>query len=166
MKKLILIAVAFLALQATAQEHKRGDRSNKERGQKMMNLTPDEMATLQTKKMTLHLDLNESQQAKVHKMNLENATIRKAFMEKRKAEMKARKAKKESGEAVEKPSKEQRLKMMNTKLDHQIARKAKMKNILDDEQYAKWGKSQAKRSQKSKDKMKAHGKKKGAHKRK
>ena len=28
------------------------------------DLTPEEMATLQTKKMTLHLDLTEAQQAK------------------------------------------------------------------------------------------------------
>lgn len=166
MKKLILIAVAFLALQATAQEHKKEHHSNKERGQKMMNLSADEIATLQTKKMTLHLDLNESQQAKIHKMNLEDAKTRKAYMEKRKANMKARKAKKESGESAEKPSKEERLKMVNKRLDHQIEAKQKMKEILNEEQYVKWEKSQAKRAQKSKTKMKEHGKKKGEHRKK
>ena len=164
MKKLILIAVAFLALQATAQEHKKEHRSHKERGQKMMSFSADEIATIQTKKMTLHLDLNESQQAKIHKMNLENAKTRKAYMKKHKANMEARKAKKESGEAIEKPSKEARLEMVNKKLDHQIATKQKMKDILNEEQYAKWEKSQAKRTQRGKAKMKEHGKKKGDHK--
>ncbi|WP_034041225.1 hypothetical protein [Wocania ichthyoenteri] len=150
MKKLVIIAVAFLALQATAQQKKERP-NNQERGQKMMNLSAEEMATLQTKKMTLHLDLNESQQAKIQKLNLENATKRKAMME-------ARKAKKESGN-TEKPSKEQRLAMVNTKLDHQIAMKAKMRDILNEEQYAKWEKAQANRMNKSKNRKKGNGKK-------
>ena len=48
-----------------------------------------------------------------------------------------RKAKKEQSEG-EKPSKEERLKAINSKLDHQIETKRKMKSILNDEQYAKW----------------------------
>ena len=71
MKKLVIIALAFFALQATAQERKRGQHG-KERAQKMMNLSAEEAATLQTKKMTLFLDLNESQQAKIYKVNLES----------------------------------------------------------------------------------------------
>ncbi|MFD1162942.1 MULTISPECIES: Spy/CpxP family protein refolding chaperone [Hwangdonia] len=151
MKKIAIIAVALLALQATAQEQKR-EHANKERGDKMIMLSPEEIATLQTKKMTLHLDLNESQQAKIQKINLENATKRKAMME-------ARKAKKESGNA-EKPTKEERYAMMNAKLDHQIAMKAKMKDILNNEQYAKWEKGQAKKMHKNKYRKKGHGKKK------
>ncbi len=151
MKKLVIIAVAFLALQATAQQQNKERPNRQERNQKMMNLSAEEMATLRTKKMTLYLDLNESQQAKIHKLNLENATKRKAMME-------ARKARKGSGNA-EKPSKEERLKMMNAKLDHQIAMKAKMKDILNEEQYAKWEKAQAKRMNKAKNSKKGQGKK-------
>lgn len=144
MKKLIVIAVALLALQVTAQEQKRENHKKGERAQKMMNLSAEEIATLQTKKMTLHYDLNESQQTKIHAINLENATKRKAMME-------ARKARKESGNA-QKPSKEERLKMANAKLDHKIAMKAKMKDILNDEQYAKWEKAQSKMAMKGKNK--------------
>ena len=151
MKRLVIIVLALFALQVTAQERKRVHQ-NKERGQKMMTLSAEEMATLQTKKMTLHLDLNESQQAKIQKINLENATKRKAMME-------ARKAKKETGN-TEKPSKEERLAMVNAKLDHQIATKAKMKEILNDEQYAKWEKAQARRTHKNKGRKKGQGKKK------
>lgn len=142
MKKLILIAIAFIGLQATAQQKRQGLNSH-ERGQRMMNLSAEEMATLQTKKMTLHLDLNKSQQDDIYKINLENATLRKTFME-------ARKAKKEAGNA-ERPSKEERLKMMNAKLDHQIANKAKVKKILNEEQYTKWERGQARKHNKTKE---------------
>ena len=151
MKKLAIIALALFALQATAQESKRGNQ-NKERGAKMMNLSAEETATLQTKKMTLHLDLNTSQQAKIQKLNLENATKRKAMME-------ARKAKKESGN-TEKPSKDERLAMINARLDHQIVVKAKMKDILNTEHYAKWEKELARKMYKSKKRKKGHSKKK------
>ncbi|WP_338357551.1 DUF4890 domain-containing protein [Yeosuana marina] len=137
MKKLVFIAVAFIAIQATSQNA--NQRPNKERGnraEQFSDMTPEEMATLQTKKMTLHLDLNESQQRAVQQLNLQNATERKARME-------ARKAQRESGN-MEKPSKEERLKMMNEVLDHKIAMKAKMKDILNADQYAKWEQSQEK----------------------
>lgn len=137
MKKLILIALAFIGLQATAQELKQkhgGER--KDRMEKMQDLTPEEMATLQTKKMTLHLDLTEAQQKQIQALNLEEATLRKAKMEEYKKL-------KESGE---KPTKDMRVKMMNEKLDHEIELKQKMKTILNAEQFEKWEKSQAKRS--------------------
>ncbi len=154
MKKLVLIALALITLQATAQDRKRehAPENRKERGKQMMQFSPEEVAKIQTKKITLHLDLNESQQAKIHKINLENATKRKAMME-------ARKTKKENS-STKRPSKDERLQMMNIKLDHQIAMKAKMKKILNDEQYAKWEKAQAKKSHKSKGKNKNRDRKK------
>jgi len=156
MKKILIIAVALLALQVTAQEQQR-ERSNKQgRSLKMMNLSAEDAATLQTKKMTLHLDLNKSQQAEIKKINLENATKRKAMMAERKA-------RKESGEA-QKPTQEQSLEMVNTKLDRKIAMKAKMKNILNEEQYAKWEKAQMQNTKNGKNKKK--GMKKAMHKNK
>ncbi|WP_372753585.1 hypothetical protein [Mariniflexile sp.] len=135
MKRLFIIALALVTIQGIAQERK--ERPNREnRTQRMSDLTPEEMATLQTKKMTLHLDLNESQQKQIHKLNLENATAKKEMME-------TFKAKKESN-SKEKPSKEERLKMMNAKLDHQIATKARMKSILSKEQFEKWETDQEK----------------------
>lgn len=142
MKKIAILLVALLAIQVTSHAQRQGHAKKGERANKMMNLSAEEIATLQTKKMTLHYDLNESQQAKIQAINLENATKRKAMME-------ARKARKESGDA-QRPSKEERLKMANAKLDHKIAMKAKMKDILNDEQYAKWEKAQSKMAMKSK----------------
>jgi protein CpxP len=156
MKKILIIAVALLALQVTAQEQQR-ERSNKQgKSLKMMDLSAEDAAALQTKKMTLHLDLNKSQQAEIKKINLENATKRKAMMAERKA-------RKKSGE-IQKPTQEQRLEMLNTKLDRKIAMKAKMKNILDKEQYAKWEKAQMQNTKNGKNKKK--GLKKGMHKNK
>ena len=151
MKKIILIAVAFLAIQATAQERKNEHRGNNERSKKMNNLSAEEIATLQTKKMTLHLDLNESQQAEIHKINLKNAEARKKGYDHYKALR--------DGAKKEKPSKEERLKRANQRLDYQIATKQKMKSILNDTQYAKWEKSQVKRAQRGKARMKAQAKK-------
>jgi protein CpxP len=156
MKKILIIAVALLALQVTAQEQQR-ERSNKQgKSLKMMDLSAEDAAALQTKKMTLHLDLNKSQQAEIKKINLENTTKRKAMMAERKA-------RKKSGE-IQKPTQEQRLEMLNTKLDRKIAMKAKMKNILDKEQYAKWEKAQMQNTKNGKNKKK--GLKKGMHKNK
>ena len=146
MKKILIIALALFALQVTAQDQKKERQNKQDRSLKMMNLSAEEAATLQTKKMTLHLDLNESQQAQVKTINLENATKRKAMMAERKA-------KKESGNA-QKPTQEQRLKMTNAKLDNKIAMKVKMKTILNEKQYAKWEKAQMQNAQNGKNKKK------------
>ncbi len=129
MKKLMLIAIALISLQGIAQEkrgdHRKGDRN--ERPQTLKNLNPEEAATLQTKKMTLHLDLSEAQQKEIYKVNLANAKERKAKTEP------ARKMR-ENGE---KPSKEDRYNLMNERLDKQIAQKKQMKSILTKEQFEK-----------------------------
>ena len=156
MKKLIIIAIALVTVQGIAQGQKKERPNNQERTQRMDNLTPEEAANLQTKKMTLHLDLNDKQQKDIYKINLENATKRQ--------EMKAAfKAKKDSGE-MQKPSKEQRLAMQNAKLDHQIAMKAKMKTILNADQFSKWEKMQAQMANREKGMRKGDGKKQGGQK--
>lgn len=146
MKKLVLIALAFLAIQLHGQPQENKERHGKMEA--MKNFTAEEIAELKTKKMTLHLDLNEKQQKEIYALNLENASKRKAHMEQRKA-------KRESGEA-QKPNKEERLKMMNAKLDHQIAMKAKIKTILNEEQFTKWEKAQARSNSKKREAKMKH----------
>lgn len=140
MKKLAILALALITFQANAQDKK---EVKKERKEKMMQLEPQEMAELKTKKMTLHLDLTEAQQKKVMALNLEQAKQRKAAMEKRK----------EAKEKGEKPTKEERLAFENKKLDAQIEIKKQMKSILNDEQYKKWETMLEKRAR-SKNRMK------------
>lgn len=131
MKKLVLIALALITLQATAQERKdRQKMDKKERAERMSKYTPEEIAEIQTKQMTLQLDLSEAQQKQIMAINVENAKSRKAMMEKRKEAM-------DNGERKE-PTKEERLQMKNAMLDRQIAIKKQMKDILNKEQYEKW----------------------------
>ncbi len=153
MKRLIIIALALVSIQSFAQEGMKERPNREERAQRMSDLTPEETANLQTKKMTLHLDLSEAQQKEIYAINLENATKRKKMMD-------TFRAKKESGN-MERPSEEQRLAMKNAKLDHQIAMKAKMKKILNEEQFDKWEKYQAKMTQKATGMKKRDGNKRG-----
>lgn len=134
MKKIILIVLALVTIQVSAQERKQEFRKGerKERIKKFKDFSPEEVAELQTKRMTLDLDLTSSQQKQIQKLNLENAIDRKAKMEERQAQMK-------DGNK-EKPSKEDRLKMMNERLDKQIEMKQKMAKILNSDQMEKWEK--------------------------
>ena len=124
MKKLIIALVVLIGFTATAQKGKGKLKSQKEK------LTIEQRATLQTKKMTLALDLNPSQQQQVKALHVKNAEMRKTKMEERKA-------RKENKDA-QKPSSEDRYAMQIERLDHQIAQKAAMKKILSKEQMEKW----------------------------
>lgn len=128
MRNLVLAIALMTGLSTMAQ------RSHQEKSHKgyMMNMSPEQTATLQTKRMTLALDLTDAQQKQIQSLNLENAT-------KRAAKMKEIKAKKESGE-LKKPTSDDRYAMQLAMLDHQIAQKNNMKKILDKDQYAKWEK--------------------------
>ncbi len=148
MKKLVLIALAFMALQVTAQEHKRGHKKEhrKEHAKMLKDLSAEEMATLKTKKMTLHLDLTESQQKEIYEMNLASAKERKVKME-------ARKKMKEGNEDRKTLSKDEKYKMMNDHLDQKIAQKKQLKSILTKEQYEKFEKSMKHRKMKQRKKV-------------
>lgn len=137
MKNLLLMLVILISLPnvITAQNTQRQNQSANNRG--MVDYTPEEAATLQTKRMTLLLDLNEKQQAQVQKIFLENATQQKSVRE-------ANRANRQTGERA-KLSKEERFAMQNNRLDNQIAMKAKMKNILTETQFAKWEQAQTQR---------------------
>ena len=137
MKRLAVVLVMLMSIGMIAQ---RNDGQRMGKGQKM-DMTAEEMATLQTKQMTLALDLSEAQQDKVYEITLENAQFRKAKWD----EIKALK---ESGE-WEKPTSEERFEMENERLDRQIAMQGKMKKVLDKEQYETWQKMQKSRKAKN-----------------
>jgi protein CpxP len=149
MKTLILIAFAFITLQAVAQDNRKGDEKGERNGKRemMKDLSPEEMATLGSKKMTLALDLSIDQQAKVKEALLEQATIRKQNMVERE--------KMKNNDDAKKPTKEERVEHLNAKLDTKIAMKQKMKSILTAEQYEKWTKMKTLRQHKSKGKKRA-----------
>ena len=97
----------------------------------MKDLTPEQMATLKTKKMTLALDLSESQQKKIYNLSLKGAKDRKAKMEARKETMKNNNGKRPE------LSSDEKYKRANERLDQQIAMKKELSTILTKEQLEK-----------------------------
>ncbi|MDP5061887.1 MAG: hypothetical protein NWP64_08215 [Maribacter sp.] len=140
MKKILMAILVMATISATAQDQNKGKRGD------MKDLSPDQVASLQTKKMTLALDLNESQQAKVKTILTKDATARKAKMEERKAS-------KDEGKKI--MTSEEKYAKQNERLDYQIARKEEMKSILTADQFEKWEKMNHRK------KMRGHGKDKG-----
>jgi hypothetical protein len=100
----------------------------------MANMSAEEMATLQTKKLTLLLDLNQAQQQEIKNLYQKNAEERKAMMAEHR---------KMSAEDAEK-SKEKRFERGNARLDQELAHQEKMKQILNEEQFKKWQDSRSK----------------------
>lgn len=145
MKKIVLIAIAFISLNAYAQHqgpmHKKGHKGNQERSE--LNLSPEEVASLKTKKMTLHLDLTEVQQKQVNNLLLKQEQLHKAKMDAR--------PKNDDGSFV-KPSKDEHLTMMNERLDAKIEMKRQMKSILNKDQFEKYNEDIGKRSRIKKNK--------------
>ncbi|WP_179354295.1 hypothetical protein [Winogradskyella vidalii] len=139
MKKLAVIALALVTLSGFAQKkgEKKMDREN--RSELMKDMTPNDIADLKSKTLTLKLDLSDAQQKEVHKLIVEQAEKRAAIREERKAS---------KDEERKRPSKEERIKMQNERLDEQIEMKRQMKSILNEEQYAEFEKMKPQRQEK------------------
>jgi len=123
MKKLIVIALLMAGTTIFAQE-----RNRKHQGNEMEQFTPEQQSQLMLKKMTLDLDLNESQQKEMSAIISEKMAKKEAM----KAEMKA---KKEKGV---KPTNDERFAMHMKMLDEQIATKKRVEKILNAKQFEKW----------------------------
>lgn len=137
MKYIVTTILLCLTMTVAAQ------RGNDHRGndhQRRAPLSPEQHATLTTKKMTLTLDLTTQQVDKVYKVRLEQAQKREAFMAERKKE--------------DRPelTKEQRFELETKKLDHRIAIQREMKSILTTDQFELWRKMNHKNKQKRKGK--------------
>jgi periplasmic protein CpxP/Spy len=118
MKKVLVAVLLVVGLTTFAQE----------KNEKREKLTPEQQTELHLKKMTLDLDLSDSQKKEMKVLLLEQA-------KKREAKMTEMKSHKEKGE---KPTTDERYAMKNKMLDEQIAMKGKMKKILTPEQMKKW----------------------------
>lgn len=131
MKNVLLIALALFTMNAAAQAQ-RTEQSNRKTGSEMMKqMTPNERADLQTKKLTLKLDLSDAQQENVHAIILEQANTRENFRQARKIA---------TAEKATKPSKDAVFKMRKDRRDQQIKLKRDMKAILTPDQYEKFEK--------------------------
>ncbi|WP_340203464.1 hypothetical protein [Ascidiimonas sp. W6] len=134
MKKLMHLAI--LLLLSTAVFAQEGPRKGLKKG--MNDFTPEQIAVLHTKKMTLALDLTTQQQKELLILNTELAKERRQHREERKAL-------KEEGVKL---SSEQRFEQMNERLDRQIEVHKKMKTLLNKEQYSLWKQHQLKKGKK------------------
>ncbi len=126
MKKILLVVLTLSGFFAVAQHHGHHGHGEKNRP----DFTPEQVAELKTKKMTLALDLSEAQQQEVEQLELERANNRIAKMEERKALKNEGKRSKEDSDS--------RFEHLNERLDQQIAYKAQIKEILSAEQFSKW----------------------------
>lgn len=123
MKKFIALLTLVVLFSATVNaQNKKG---NNKRGN---NFTAEQMATLQSKKLTLRLDLDQKQQKAVYEVMLKNSEERIAL----RAQNQQKRA---SGV---KPTTEERYNMENLRLEKQIAQKTEMKKILTADQYSIW----------------------------
>ncbi|MCA0933730.1 hypothetical protein LCM02_14815 [Lutimonas saemankumensis] len=129
-----------------------GQKEGKPR-QQMQDFTPEQQAILKTKKMALHLDLNQNQQDQLLALNRKWAKEKEA----KKAELKALNK--------EEMTSDQKFKHMNAMLDTQIAHQNEMKKLLNEEQYKVWKKSRDKKSHMLKGRKEQYAKKMRMHQR-
>ncbi|WP_281298175.1 Spy/CpxP family protein refolding chaperone [Flavobacterium limnophilum] len=123
MKKIILMTFLMAGMTIMAQP-----RNNKHQGNGMDQFTSEQRSELQVKKLTLELDLNESQQKEI-----------KAFIADKNTKMEAHKtAMKAMREKGTKPTSDERFAMKSKMLDEQIAAKKRMQKILNEKQFEKW----------------------------
>ncbi len=95
---------------------------------RMTNFTPEQNAILQTKKMTLALDLNSSQQKQILEINKKRSIERNQKMESCRAMMSNNKM----------PTSDERFAMRNKMLDYQLVYQTQIKSILKSNQYTQW----------------------------
>lgn len=143
MKKSILIALAFVSLQAVAQNKEKTQKEAKL--EQMRNMSAEDMATITTKKLTLALDLSKEQQVEIKEVMLAQATYRKQKMS-QKAEIKKTQRPNEDAKVSD-------VKEINERLDKKIEAKQKMKSILTAAQYKKWESMHGRRGKQGKKKM-------------
>lgn len=123
MKSLILILLMLISLTGFSQQR---DMGRMERAQKI-KMTPEQRAEISSKRMALALDLTESQRMEIETLHFEQLNENKTRITER------RKTARENAKKRD----ERSIKNLDKRLSHQ----EKMKEILNEEQYAKWKES-------------------------
>lgn len=130
MKKVCILILAFITMTGFSQEKEQKIDMRQKMMQERKDLSPEQKATINTKRLTLQLDLTEAQQKEVQKLQLEMITKREANNETRKEKAK------ETG-FYEKTA---------TRLDKRQQHQNKMKAILSEKQYSLWKENMNKKS--------------------
>ncbi|WP_316634422.1 hypothetical protein [uncultured Flavobacterium sp.] len=141
MKKLFIAALLFIGLASFAQQT--DQKSTREPREK---LTPEQHNEKQLKKLTSELNLDANQQAQVKQFLADRSAKAEKFKE-------ARQAKKDSDV---KPTAAEREAFKKEVMAERYANDAKMKSILNADQYAKWKAIQEENKDKAREKMKEY----------
>ena len=132
MKTLFTTILLFIGFVTLAQpQHERMKREK--RIENIKNMTPEQQATLWSKKMTLKLDLNASQQEEIYTLILEKAKRNKMH---------------QKNNVKKSLSNEERFKMQENLLDEKIKMRNTMKSILNPDQYEQWKKIEKQKERK------------------
>lgn len=122
MKKWILTCLLLAGLSVTAQHTPRQGQGRRQ----MQEFSADQMATLQSKKMMLALDLSSNQQQELETLLSKRIGQRHQM----------RQARQQDSAAMADPQK--RYQFMNQRLDSEIAFRQELKKILSEPQYEQW----------------------------
>ena len=123
MKNIVILFVLMLLFSSAINAQNRSV--------KKVSFTPEQQATLKSKKMALSFDLDKNQEKSIYKMALKNAEERKVLRNESRL-------RKQNGETL---TQEDRFRFENTRLDRQLEHKKEMKNILTEKQFEKWDKT-------------------------
>lgn len=141
MKKLFIAAILLVGIASFAQ-----DTDQKTAPEQKEKLTPEQRSEKQLKKLTTELSLDANQQAQVKQLLAERSAKAEKFRE-------AREAKKNSNV---KPTAAEKEAFKNEIKAEKEANDAKMKAILNADQYAKWHSLQEKNKDKAREKIKEY----------
>ncbi len=122
MKKLVGLLVIMFVLSSSINAQENGNRGNQ------FNFTPEQQATLQVKKMNLQLDLNQSQQDAIFKLQKNQAMVRQAMR-------KSMLERKLNGNI---PTTEEMFQFKSSRLDRMEQHKLAMQKILTPAQFTIW----------------------------
>ena len=123
MKKTIgILAIAFLVSTTINAQGKRNKIGQKN------EFSPEQHATLQTKRMALHFDLDKNQQKAVYNLKKKQA-------EEHQKNVRILKQNKKKGVRL---TNDERFQFQNNRLDRQLENKVEIKKILTKKQFGKW----------------------------
>jgi len=121
MKKVVGLLVIMIALSNSINAQVNGKSGNQ-------NFTPEQIATLQTKRMNMLLNLSQEQQTAIVNLQKNQAMVRQAMRK----SMLERKLK---GKTL---SSDELFQLQSSRLDRMQQHKIAMKKILTEEQFTKW----------------------------
>jgi periplasmic protein CpxP/Spy len=120
-----IIGMLVIALLVSTTINAQNEKENNRKG---ADFTPEQKATLQTKTMALHFDLDKNQQEAIYALKKRQAD------ERQKNVLNLKQNKQKDVQL----SNDERFEFQNNRLERQLENKAEIKKILTKEQFSKW----------------------------